>query len=77
MLKIKLMRFGRRNQPSYRIIVSEAKSKNKGQYRDCLGFYNPLMSPKILKINKKIYSDWLNKGAKPTEKVKKLVAQVK
>jgi len=32
MLKIKLARFGKRNQPHYRIVVNEAKSKRDGQY---------------------------------------------
>lgn len=72
MLKIKLVRIGKKHQPSYRIVVAERRSKLNGAYIDLLGFYNPLTKPATIKINKKIYQDWINKGAQPTEKVKKL-----
>lgn len=77
MLKIKLSRKGKKNQPFYRIIVAEAKSKRDGKYIDALGYYNPLTKPKIIKINKEAYQEWLKKGAQPTETVKKLFNKVK
>lgn len=70
MLKIRLMRTGKRNQPSYRIVVAEARSKRSGQYVENLGNWNP--KTKELKIEKKRYHYWLNQGAQPTEKVRKL-----
>jgi small subunit ribosomal protein S16 len=73
MLKIKLTRLGKKNQPSYRVVVVEARSKRDGQYVESLGFYNPLTKPKIIKIDKKKYQEWLRHGAKPTATVKRLV----
>jgi small subunit ribosomal protein S16 len=72
MLKIKLTRTGKRNQPSYRVIVAEARSKNNGKFVDWLGFYNPLTKPKTLKINRQSYLKWVAKGAQPTLTVKRL-----
>lgn len=72
MLKIKLTRTGKKNQPSFRIVVAEARSKRDGQYTDCLGFYYPLSKPKVVKIDKKKYQEWLAKGAQPTETVRRL-----
>lgn len=77
MLKIKLTRRGKKNQPSYRIVVAEAQSKRDGKYLDLLGFYNPLTKPATIKINKESYLNWLKKGARPTETVKKLVKKIK
>lgn len=75
MLKIKLARFGRRNQPHYRIVVNEARSKRDGQYIDLLGHYAPTQTPKVLDINMELYKEWLAKGAQPTETVAHLAAR--
>ena len=69
MLKIKLSRLGKRKQPFYRIIVAEAKSKRDGAYIDVLGTYNPMVSPKEIKIDVAKYDDWVKKGAQPTETI--------
>lgn len=69
MLKIKLARFGKRNQPHYRIVVTEARSKRDGIYTESIGQYAPTQSPKILSIDAKAYQAWLVKGAQPTETV--------
>lgn len=77
MLKIKLSRFGKRNYPVYRIIVAEARSKRDGKYTDQLGTYNPNHQPATITLDKTKYTNWLTKGAKPTDTVKKLVAKTK
>lgn len=69
MLKIKLARFGKRNQPEYRIVVNEAKDKRDGAYTALLGHYAPTQTPKLLTVNVAEYKAWLVKGAQPTETV--------
>ncbi len=71
MVKIKLTRTGKKNQPSYRIVVVEGKSKRDGQYNENLGHYNPVT--KKLVLNKEKYQVWLNKGAQPTLTVANLL----
>lgn len=73
MLKIKLARFGKRNQPHYRFVVTEAKSKRDGQYTENLGHYAPTQTPKVLEVDVAAYDAWLAKGAQPTETVHSLV----
>lgn len=73
MLKIKLTRTGKRGQPSYRIVVVEARSKRDGKYLESLGFYNPLTKPNTIKVDKKKYQEWKAKGAQPTDTVRRLV----
>jgi small subunit ribosomal protein S16 len=77
MLKIKLARFGKRNQPHYRIVVNEAKSKRDGQYVEKLGRYVPAQEPKILELDLERYAYWIEHGAQPTETVASLAAKVK
>lgn len=67
MLKIKLARFGRRNQPNYRIVVTERRDKRDGKYVAQVGMYNPMT--KSLQIDEALYQDWMKKGAQPTETV--------
>jgi len=76
-LKIKLSRTGKRNQPYYRIVVAEKRSKLTGQYIDLLGNYDPNDPNNKLTIDKKRYADWIAKGAKPTDTVRQLVAKQK
>jgi len=72
MLKIKLSRIGKRNQPQYRIVVAEGKSKRDGKFVAKLGNYNPLTDPATIKLDKKQYKYWLGVGAKPTSTVRNL-----
>lgn len=75
MLKVKLARFGKKNQPHYRIVVNEAKDKRDGSYVALIGHYAPAQVPKVLEINLEEYKNWLSKGAQPTETVASLVAR--
>lgn len=72
MLKIKLSRTGKKNQPSYRIVVAERRSKRDGQYVALLGTYNPLTSPSTINLDTKAYDAWISKGAQPTETVRSI-----
>jgi len=77
MLKIKLARFGKKNQPHYRFIVNEGKSKRDGEYIALLGNYAPTQTPKLLEIDVKAFDEWVAKGAQPTDTVASLVRRFK
>lgn len=70
MLKIKLTRLGKRNQPHYRIVVNERQTKRDGQYVEQVGHYNPIS--KDLVIDTKLYEKWIKQGAQPTDTVANL-----
>ena len=70
MLKIRLRRTGKKHQPSYRVVITEARSKRDGKYLENIGHWRP--ATKALKIDKKRYAYWLGVGAQPTQAVKKL-----
>jgi len=69
-LRIKLTRIGRRNDPKYRIIVAEARSKRDGSYIDLIGRYDPLPTTHILEQKLR---EWLGKGAQLTKGTARLL----
>jgi len=73
MVKIKLMRIGKKGSAHYKIIVNQARSKRDGRFIESLGFYDPNTDPFTVKINKKRLEYWLEKGAQPTDTVRKLI----
>ena len=75
MLKIKLARFGKKNQPHYRVVVNEARDKRDGSYVAAIGHYAPTQTPKQLVIDVKAYKEWVEKGAQPTPTVAQLFAR--
>lgn len=73
MLAIKLMRTGAKKRPSYRIIVKEKQSKRDGACLENLGTYNPTRDPAEIKLDLDRVRYWMEKGAKPTETVGRLI----
>ena len=71
MIKIRLARHGKRNAPFYRIVAIEHRRKREGKPQDIIGFFNP--SKKELRIDKKKLKSWLEKGAKMSKTVEKLI----
>lgn len=74
---IRLMRIGKKNQPSYRIIVIDKRKKRNGTYIEQIGFYNPLTNPASLQLDEKKVEDWINKGALVSDGLNKLLAKNK
>ena len=73
MLKIRLSRTGRKNYPSYRIVVAEHSAPIKGRFVEILGHYIPNRDPKVLEYDEKKIREWIAKGAKPTDTVAALL----
>jgi len=69
MLKIRLKRTGRRGQPHYRIVVMESSKPRDGETVEEIGYYNPRTKPATFDVDKKLASEWLKKGAQPSDTV--------
>lgn len=76
-LKIRLSRFGTKNEPHYRVAVSEARSRRDGDAVEYLGAYNPNAKGNPLSIKLDRYDYWVSKGAKPSDTVHSLVKRTK
>ena len=73
MLKIRLARTGKKNQPSFRIVVTEHTSPVKSKYIAVLGHYNPFTKKLVIKEDQA--TSWMAKGALPSEKVASLMVK--
>ena len=75
MTVIRLTRMGRNKKPFYRIVVTDSRKRRDSGLIESIGYFNPVVQPKVLKIDEERYNYWLSVGAKPSEKVKKLASK--
>jgi small subunit ribosomal protein S16 len=67
MLKIRLQRIGRKNDPSFRAVLTDSKNSTKsGRFLEILGTYNPKVKEddKKKNLNTDRIKYWMSKGAK-------------
>jgi small subunit ribosomal protein S16 len=74
-VKLRLMRMGKKKQPTYRLVAADGRSPRNGRFIEILGTYEPRQDPSVVKIDNDKAVDWLRKGAQPTERVQKLLQQ--
>jgi small subunit ribosomal protein S16 len=72
-VKIRLTRMGKKKQPSYRVVVMDSRKPRDGEYLEQIGRYDPRQDPSIVEIDNDRALDWLQKGAQPTERARKLL----
>ncbi len=72
-VKIRLTRMGKKKQPSYRVVVVDSRKPRDGAYIEQIGRYDPRQEPSLVEIDNERALDWLQKGAQPTERAKKLL----
>jgi len=77
MLKIKLARVGKKNQPAYRLVVLEHKKDPHGDCLEILGHYNPKANPKIIELKTDRIKHWLSVGAQASPTVHNLLVDQK
>lgn len=66
MLKIRLQRIGRKNDPSFRAVLTDSKNSTKsGKFLEILGTYDPKGGTTSFKGERIKY--WVSKGAKPSD----------
>ena len=73
MVKIRLMRAGKKKQPTYRVVVADARSPRDGRFVEIIGKYGPREDPPLVEIDSDRALDWLRKGAQPTTQVQRLL----
>lgn len=76
MVKIRLNRMGAKKRPFYRVVVADSRAPRDGRFIEIIGHYNPIADPVELVVDKEKAKDWLEKGAQPSDTVKRLFKQV-
>jgi small subunit ribosomal protein S16 len=72
-VSMRLMRFGGKKSPFYRIVVSDRRSPRDGRFIDQVGTYDPKKDPVEVRFKEGKAIEWLRKGAQPTPTVRQLL----
>ena len=73
MLKIRLRRMGSRQDPFYRVVVSESGRTPQSRFVESLGTYNPGTHPETVQLDVDKAQAWIKKGAHASETVRSLL----
>ena len=71
-VRIRLSRVGATKQPSYRVVVADARTARDGRSLDTIGHYNPRTEPAEIAIDADKAKHWLDRGALPSDTVARL-----
>ncbi len=72
-VKLRLMRMGKKKQPTYRIVAADSRSPRDGRFIEIIGHYDARRDPSVIKVDNERAVHWLQHGAQPTETVEKLL----
>ena len=72
-VKLRLMRMGKKKQPTYRLVAADGRSPRDGRFIEMVGIYDPRAEPSTIRIDNDKVVEWLRKGAQPTDRVQQLL----
>jgi small subunit ribosomal protein S16 len=72
--KIRLQRKGRKKRPFYYIVVADSRAPRDGKFIQKIGSYNPLSVPATIHLDRNRALHWLQKGAQPTDTVRRILS---
>ncbi|KAL9634630.1 MAG: hypothetical protein Q9164_003976 [Protoblastenia rupestris] len=84
-LKIRLARFGKRNEPFYNIVVAQARTARNSKPLEVLGTYDPIPKPaplgegkpfKDIRLDSARAKYWLGVGAQPSDPARRLLSMI-
>ena len=73
---IRMTRRGAKKKPVYRIVAADSRSPRDGKFLEMLGTYDPLKSENNIKVDAEKVTSWIQKGAKPSQTVARLLKKV-
>jgi small subunit ribosomal protein S16 len=73
-VKMRLQRHGSKKRPFYFIVVADSRAPRDGKFIQKIGTYNPLTVPATIQIDRQKALEWLQKGAQPTDTVRRILS---
>jgi small subunit ribosomal protein S16 len=70
---LRLMRFGKKGFPFYRVVALDKRQKRDGAYIEKVGTYDPMANPSKLEIDKERYEYWVKNGAQISDGLKRIL----
>ena len=74
---LRLMRFGKKKFPFYRIVALDRRQKRDGAYIEKVGQYDPMKEQDTIEINKVRFDYWQGQGAQISEGLARLIKNPK
>ncbi|NET60386.1 MAG: 30S ribosomal protein S16 [Symploca sp. SIO2E6] len=71
MIKLRLKRYGKKREVSYRIVAINSSNRRDGRPLEEVGFYNPRSDETRLDVPAIV--KWLKNGAQPTDTVRSIL----
>jgi len=72
-VRLRLTRVGGKKDPIWRVVVADQRSPRDGRVIETVGQYNAQTEPSTIVLKEDRIREWLDKGAQPTETVRKLL----
>lgn len=72
-VRIRLKRFGNRNNDQWRVVVADGRSPRDGRFIEEIGFYDPIPADEKIVLKEDRLKHWLDQGAQPSETVRSLI----
>jgi small subunit ribosomal protein S16 len=79
-VKLRLMRMGKKKQPTYRVVAADSRAPRNGRFIEIIGTYDPRgqSTPAggestFVRIDDEKALKWLRNGAQPTDTVERLL----
>ncbi len=73
MVRLRLTRMGAKKKPFYRIVAIDQRVQRDGRPIELLGYYDPMKSPKVVKMDLARIDHWISQGAQPSDTVGRLI----
>ena len=72
-VRLRLTRVGGRKDPVWRVVVADQRSPRDGRIIETVGQYNAQTEPSTIVLKEDRIREWLDKGAQPTDTVRKIL----
>jgi small subunit ribosomal protein S16 len=70
---MRLTRVGGRKDPVWRVVVADKRAPRDGRFIETIGRYNAQTEPSTIVLDEDRVRFWLDRGAQPSDTVKKLL----
>lgn len=71
--RIRLQRFGKKNQPFYHIVIADGRAPRDGRFIEKIGTYNPMTHPATIDMNFERALYWVEVGASPSDTTRSIL----